>query len=147
MHLMKLSDPIAAAGATGWVWKVGSVVMGWFLSLIAPVQPFLMAIWILVAADIATGIWAARSQGVRITSQAMGKTVPKIMLYPLAILISQLMVGTFFANTPVIESLTYMVALFICSVEFQSNIENIGKVTGIDIWKQVRAYIQNRNKS
>lgn len=141
---MKLSDPIAAAGASSWVWKAGSILVGWVASFVAPVQAFMLLVWVLVAVDIVTGIWAAKSRGIRITSQAMGRTVPKMLLYPLAILISQGMVHTFFANVPIVESLTYMVALFIASVEFQSNIENIGAITGIDIWTHVRAWMKSR---
>lgn len=135
---MKLSEPIVAAGTMGWGWKVGSVVLGWFMSLILPVQPFLICIGFLVAVDVITGVLAARHRGERLSSAKMGRTIPKVLLYPLAVIVSELMVQTFFQTTPVANSLTYMVALFICAVEFQSAIENIGTLTGNDIWSQVK---------
>lgn len=144
MPLMKMSDPIAAASAMNLAVKMGSVAVGIGLAFVSPVQPFLLAVFVLVVFDVATGMWAARKQGKTITSRDMGKTVPKLVLYPVAILLSEMMVRTFFADVMGLESLTYGVALFICSIEFQSNLENIGAVTGADIWKHAAQWFLNR---
>lgn len=147
MPIMRMSEPIQAAGgavAGGWAWKTGSLILGWLMSLIAPVQPFLITISILVVCDMVTGIWAARKTGAPFTSSKLARTLPKIIFYPLSILISELMVFTYFQGTPVFESLTYMVALFISTVEFQSNIENIGRITGNNIWNHVKNWLVDR---
>lgn len=141
---MKLSDPLSAASSLAWPWKLASAVLGWMAAFAAPVQPFMILVLVLVVVDVITGIWAARRNGERITSKEMGRTVPKVVLYPVAILLSEAMVHTFFAGTPVVSSLTYMVALFICTIEFQSNIENIGKLTGTDIWVHIREYLKRK---
>lgn len=148
MPLSKASESVGLAGASAAsvAWKMGSIVLGWLASLIAPVQPFLISIAVLVVCDVVTGIWAARKRGELITSAKMARTVPKIILYPLGILISELMVKTYFGDTPVVGSLTYMVALFISTVEFQSNIENIGHITGMNIWKHIKVFVVERVK-
>lgn len=145
MITMKMSEPIAAAGATGWGWKAaGGAIGGWAMSFIAPIQPFLITIAVLVLCDVITGVWAAYKVGEPISAARLARTVPKVILYPAAVMISQLMVKTFFDGTAVVEGLTYMVALFISTVEFQSNIENIGKITGMDLWSQLKTIVIDR---
>lgn len=118
-----------------------SAATGWLLAYVAPVQNFLITVAVLVSADVVTGIWAARKRGTGFKSSALKRTVNKMVFYPLAIILSHEMTRTFFSDVPVVENLTYMVSLFICVVEFQSNIENIGTITGIDIWSRIKGYI------
>lgn len=146
MALMRMSEPITATGATGVAWKIASVLLGWIASLIAPVQPFLIAIAALVVCDVVTGIWASKKRGEAFSSSRLSRTVPKIVLYPIGILLSELMVATYFTGTPVVSSLTYMVALFISTIEFQSNIENIGRITGTNLWRHLKVWFVERVK-
>lgn len=133
---------------TGGAWKAIaaalSIAGGWLLAYVSPVQNFLITVAVLVLADVVTGIWAARKRGVKFTSTVLKRTVNKIVFYPLAILLSHQMTLTFFTDFPVVENLTYMVSLFICVVEFQSNIENIGTITGIDIWTRIKEFIGSK---
>lgn len=144
MQMMSTSDSVATAGVAGWAWKVGSIILGWLASLIAPVQPFLVTIAVLVLIDMVTGIWAANKRGEAFSSNRLARTVPKIVLYPVGILLSELMVSTYFNGTPVVSSLTYMVALFLSAVEFQSNIENIGHITGTNLWSHIKGVVLER---
>lgn len=124
--------------------KIASAALGIALSYIAPFQAFLITIIILVIADIVTGIWASLKRGEKFTASKLKNSLGKAILYPLSIILSNLMVQTFFADVPVVSSLTYIVALFISAVEFQSNIENIGSITGIDIWSRVKDWLSSR---
>lgn len=124
-----------------------SALLGAAGGFLAPVQAFLLTVLGLVACDVITGIWKSKKAGNPITANKLGNTVQKVVLYPVAILISQVMVTTFFKDVPLAGSLTYIVALFISAVEFQSNIENIGAITGIDLWSQVKGWIASKVKT
>lgn len=127
--------------------RVFSVAIGALVGFFAPIQAFLITVFMLVVADVITGIWASKHRGEPFRASKLKNTVGKMVLYPLAILISQIMVNTYFKDVTIFNSLSYMVALFISAVEFQSNIENIGDITGIDIWSQVKEFIQSRIKA
>lgn len=142
-----IGHTIQGAAQVGAGTKLFSALLATALAYIAPFQSFLIAALVLVILDQVTGTWAAMKRGERFEAKKMKMLVGKIVLYPLAILIAHLMVETFFKDVPVVESLTYMVAMFICAVEFQSNIENIGSITDIDIWSQVKDWITSRLKT
>jgi hypothetical protein len=144
---MNLKDSIASANELPAALKVGSLALGFLLSYIAPVQSFLIAVAVLVCADVVTGVWASHKSGEAITSRRASRTVSKLVGYPLAILLSHLMATTFFANVPVLDGVTYAVALFIAAVEFKSNLENISAITGIDLWAQVSDFINSKLKT
>lgn len=141
---METNEHMQTLGASGaWKYVVVTVsgALGWLLHYVAPVQHFLITVAVLVAADVVTGLWAAHKMGRPFNSLTLKKTVNKLVFYPLAIILSHVMTLTFFSDVPVVENLTYMVSLFICVVEFQSNIEHIGTITGIDIWARIKEYI------
>lgn len=124
--------------------KVFAVAMGWTIGFFAPIQAFLITIFILVLADVVTGIWASMKRGEPFRASKLKNTVSKMVLYPVAVLISQVMVLTYFPSTPIISSLTYMVALFVSAVEFQSAVENVGDITGINLWGAVKDYFREK---
>lgn len=138
MNIQHVTEPVTAAGSNGLAWKFGAAGLGFLVSFIAPVQPFLIAVLVLVMFDFITGIWASVKNDVPITAARASRSFAKALLYPTAILLAQLMVFTFFSGTAIVSSLTYVVALFLCSIEFQSNMENIGRIANINIWKHVK---------
>jgi len=143
---MNLKDTLSGAQDLPVAAKVGSVILGFVLSYIAPVQSFLIAVAVLVCADVVTGVWASKKRGEALTSARASRTISKLVGYPMAILLSHLMATTFFKDVPVLDGVTYAVALFIAAVEFKSNLENISSITGIDLWAQVSQFINNRIK-
>ena len=70
------------------------------------------------------------------TSKGMGGTIDKTVLYMVAILICR-GVDIAFNLTGLTET-TYLVAALIASRELLSNLENISKVTGIDLVSRIR---------
>lgn len=143
---MELRDTLTSANELSATAKVASIVIGFMLSFVAPVQSFLIAVAVLVCADVVTGVWASKKRGEPITSRRASRTISKLIGYPIAILLSHLMATTFFQDVPVLDGVTYAVALFIAAVEFKSNLENISTITGIDLWAQVAQFINNRLK-
>lgn len=128
-----------------WV-KTGALAGGAILSFLAPIQYFIIATLVFIFADVVTGIWAAKHRNQEFNADRLSKTVSKLILYPSSILLSYVMVVVFFKGIPVAEGLTYMVALFLSMIEFQSNIENIGDIVGIDIWTNIKGWFADKIK-
>jgi hypothetical protein len=126
--------------------KVGSIMMGFVLNFFAPVWPFLLILLLLVASDTIVGRWAAKRRGDELTPEKEGKVVMKLAMYPLVILLSEGMVKVFFNGLPVVDGMTYAVALYICTLEFRSVVRNVGEATGIDIWTAIADWLGSRNK-
>ena len=118
-----------------------AIMLAYAVNFLAPITPFLVIVMILVAADLYTGIRAAKKLGEYEPSKAsngMRNTVNKISQYFIAVLLSQGMVVAFDIPTSYLP-LTYIVAMYISLVELKSNFENIAKVTGVDLWEVVSA--------
>lgn len=99
------------------------------MSFVLPVSQFMALTFALVLSDVVTGVWAAVKRKEAIRSNGFRRTISKIVLYFLAILLSKGMEDVLH-----IPKLIYIVAGFIAMTEFKSNLENIAVVTGTDIW-------------
>jgi hypothetical protein len=66
-----------------------ATIGGWLLSKIIPISPFLIFTVILVFCDLVTGIIAAKNRKEKITSFKIRRTVVKIVLYFIAILLAE----------------------------------------------------------
>lgn len=93
--------------------------------------------------DFATGVRAAKARKEKIRSRGFFRTVEKIVLYFLAILLSEGMKEVF--NLPI--PITYMVSGIIALTEFQSNLENISDITGTQLWPSIKDKIEGLFKS
>ena len=82
-----------------------SMTLGAIVTYITPIQPFLVAVVVLVFADVVTGVWASLKRGEEFRAARLVKTVRKCILYTLAILLAHLMVVTFFPEVIVLGSL------------------------------------------
>lgn len=120
--------------------KVLWILIGFAGSFFEPISTYLIVMISLVFTDLFTGIAAAKKRSETIRSKGLRETIKKISYYFLAILLSRIFEIGFFEGKWIQEHvpLTYVVAAFICSIEFQSNIENIGELTGINIWAKVK---------
>lgn len=94
--------------------------------------------------DFVTGILAAIKRKERVSSRGMRNTVVKIILYFIAILLSEGMVVVF--KIPG-HMLTYSVAFVIAVTEFRSNIENIESATGTSIWSAIKNFVTQKNNN
>jgi hypothetical protein len=113
----------------------------WAWAHILPVAHFLGLTVALVVLDLYTGVRAAQHRKEPIRSRGFGRTTEKITLYFVAILLSRGMHLVFFAPMGVKFDLVWLVAGLISLTEFKSNLENIGTVTGMDIWGSISQYI------
>ena len=125
----QLVDPSGGA----WVAQLAGVAIAAASSFVVPVKHYMLIIGALVLVDMYTG-W--RASGKPFSSKGMGGTVDKTILYMVAILICR-GVDMSFGLTGITET-TYIVAGLITSRELLSNLENIGKVTGMDLVSKIK---------
>lgn len=129
-----INDVFSKMIQSQWVEGYFSAIMAWCVSFVLPLGGFLSLTAILVFCDFFTGVRAARSRGELIRSRGFFRTVEKIVLYFLAIMLSEGMKEVFGLPIP----LTYMIAGVIALTEFKSNIENIEDITGTILWSEIR---------
>jgi len=120
---------------------VAGLIGGFWGDMLIEVCPFLILVFLLVLCDFFTGVTAAKNAGEKINSKGMRRTVSKFVMYCIAILLSKGMEHVFS-----VPQLVYVVSFYICATEFISNLENIGKVTGINIAERVKEIINSRLK-
>jgi hypothetical protein len=101
------------------------------IAVFMPIQPMLVAAFALASVDLVLGILSAKNQKQAITSQGLKRTVAKIFLYELAILMS------YVAEHYLLNGLmpvTKLVAGFIGAVELKSILENLDILNGSPIF-------------
>ena len=129
----QMLDPSGGA----WVAQIAGVAIAAASSFVMPVKHFLFIIGALVLVDMYTGWRAAKKlRGERFNSKGMGGTIEKTVLYMVAVLICRGVDLSFGLGDTV--GVTYVVAGLITGRELLSNLENIGKVTGLDLATKVR---------
>lgn len=129
----QMVDPSGGA----WVAQIAGVAIATASSFVMPVKHYLFIIGSLVMVDMYTGWRAAKKlRGEKFTSKGMGGTIEKTVLYMLAVLICRGVDVSFGMDGTV--GTTYVVAGLITGRELLSNLENIGKVTGLDLAGKIR---------
>lgn len=108
----------------------------------APITAAIIGLGVLILADVITGCKAAKMRGEEIRSNRMARTISKIIFYSIAIILSRVMEVAFMDWMPVAQ----ITAGYIAIVEFKSNMENIGSITGVDVWKHIMTKIEGWSK-
>ena len=111
------------------------------LSILIPVQPLMVVTSIMIAMDFLTGVWKNLKKGEKFSSSKMSNTISKMVLYQIAILTGFLLEIYIIPILPVSK----IVAGFLATTEFQSLIENIGEITGIDIWGNIKKHFVKKS--
>lgn len=112
-----------------------------FLALaLQPIQNELYALLFFLAADAITGVWRAIKHK-NFNSRKLAQTVGKFVLYFLAILVAQL--ADLYFSLPKIKNVT---AAGLALIEIVSIMENIGAITGVNLFNKV-AEIFKRTKT
>lgn len=104
---------------------------------IEAMKMLIIGLFIFLLLDLITGIRKARLNKQAITSSGLRRSINKFIEYSIAILASQVFTYIFKLDL----TLSYYVALFICTIELKSIFENISETTGVDLWKGIRKII------
>ena len=111
----------------------------WLLVFTRPAHEAMLAVVVMVAADLVAGVWAAKKRGEKITSYELRRTITtKIMPYQFAILCSWLVEQQFLGAIPLMKA----TAGFIAVAEMKSIFENLGQITGLDFWTFIKEKLQ-----
>lgn len=122
-----------------WLLKVAAFVVLY----LSPISSFVHIVLILVLIDNITGIWASVKNGEPFTANKLRKTITKFILYSVAIITGYLLQSLVNDGTAIAK----YVAFAIGSVEVVSIYENIARITGLNVFKQLAEYLQNISKS
>lgn len=132
LYLFKIDSLTAVLG----------LIAGSAASFLAPVQPFLIMAFALIVCDLYTGTRAARHRKEMIHSKGIGRSIEKMTLYIIAILLAELFRTTFLHTSGfgVIQEfpIVYIVSITISIRELKSNYENIQAVTGTTLWSGIK---------
>lgn len=124
-----------------WFKIVGATAIAWAISFIWPISHFIALAVCLSIVDFVTGVRAAKLRGEQITSKGYRRTINKLTLYSLSVMLAEGMEWVFFENHAVVP-ITYVIAAFLCVTEFKSVLENVGSITGVNAWVAVRQYLE-----
>lgn len=112
------------------------------VAALAPIQAIIISVGLLIMADMITGILAARKRGEKISSAAMRRTVSKMLIYELAVVSGFLLEHYIMGG---LVPISKVVASVIGMVEFKSMLENINKITGLDLMSEILKKIGSKN--
>jgi hypothetical protein len=104
------------------------------VAALAPIHAVMGTVLLLVAVDLITGIWAAYKRGDKILSAKMKRSVGKLVLYEVAVILA------FFVEKYLIGDLLpalKLVSGLIGLTEFKSILENLNTISGQDLFKTI----------
>ncbi len=104
--------------------KIGAVL----LAFLSPLQPILYSVLFLILVDAITGIIAARHQKETITSSKLSRTISKIMVYLVTIIVVDI-TNKYLLFGPDAIPLEGLVTGYIALTELKSIIENLDKMS------------------
>lgn len=113
-------------GSLDFLFKVGLLIV----SFLAPIKGLLIALIVLIVADLVTGLIAAIKRKQRITSAKLSRTVTKTLVYLFSIILTKLVSNYVIMSDDV--PLTSMLSSFIILTELQSVFENLNKISKHD---------------
>ena len=112
------------------------------LALFAPAQDLFLATGILIVADLITGIMAAHKLKQPITSAGLRRTISKMLIYNIAVGAAFLVQKYLMADlVPVSNVVSSAIGL----TELKSIIENIDKIRGGSLFKEILSKLGSSN--
>lgn len=116
-----------------------------FVTLVAflnPIGSVLGSVGALIIIDALSGIWAAKKQGKKITSYGFRRSVGKFCVYFGAILVAFLIEHVVGSEViPMVKPIAAALAL----TEGKSILENLHRITGVDIFKIILDKLQGQS--
>jgi hypothetical protein len=130
------------------LWSFAAKYFIVFIAFLAPIHPMLYTIYILLVFDLISGITKAIKTKDPVTSKRMRDTIIKFVFYSIAVYIAFQVDITLFSAAALY--LSKLVGGYIILIEFQSNIENISVITGVNLWMMIKdnvmAFFQTKLK-
>jgi len=110
-------------------------------AIFAPIQAVLITTMVLIGIDFVTGIVAAKKRGEVITSSGFRRTISKLVVYELALVVGFLAERYMMPMLPVCKMVSSLIAL----TEIKSIYENLDSASGGDLLKSIVSKIGSDN--
>lgn len=141
--------PMLATTLMGQWWDEALMLTGSYaVAFFTPTWKFLAGVCFLIVADMLMAIAATKKSGQEVKSRKMMRTVWKLIVYALLIMVAHVVKLMFkFPDTwPIVEGVTGLV----CTIELKSMDENFKLITGKSVFSQlinlVNKKTENENK-
>lgn len=113
-----------------WAWVgIVTICTDMVIPFVTPISGYMFFMISAITCDTITGLMAAMKQNKTITSRGIWRTLEKIVIAGIAIMLSYGFELLFLPDLP----LTKGVAMIIAFAELKSNLENYQKITGVDV--------------
>lgn len=112
------------------------------LAVFAPIYHLLLTTGVLIVVDLVTGIWSASNRKEPITSAGLRRTVTKLFVYEVAIMLAYLTEHYMSDIIPFVKMASAMVSL----VELKSVYENLNDISGSDLLKVLITKLGSENQ-
>lgn len=124
-----------------WVTKHLYEILISIVAVFATIQPLVVVVSLLIFSDTITGILAAHKRGEKITSQGFSRTISKLFVYNLAIVLGFLMEKFVLLEVvPVVKAIVLVIGV----TEFKSFLENFESITGINLLDKLKQYLHHK---
>ncbi len=111
-----------------WVGII-SIITDQILPFVAPVSGYLIFMVAAIMADSITGVLASLKENQKITSNGIWRTLEKIVIAGIAIMLSHGFETLWIPDIPMTKAVSAIIAF----AELKSNMENYHRLTGVDI--------------
>ena len=104
------------------------------IAALAPIHAVLVSVGVVIFADLFTGVWAAHKRGERINSAGLRRTISKMFVYSLAIILG-FIIETYLLNG--LLPISKIAAGLIGVTEGLSIFENLNSISGNNVFKSL----------
>jgi len=111
------------------------------LAILAPAKAMLITALTLIMIDLITGVIAARKRGEPITSAGLGRSISKLLVYELALVIGFITQTYMLPEVPVASIISGYIGLTECT----SCLENINEISGNNLLKSIVDKLSSKN--
>lgn len=130
---MQEQSKIAAANNID---KISTYLFALLSGIFMPIIEMLLFCGFMILIDTMTGIWAASKRGEVISSKKMKNAIPKMIIYPLALIVAS-WAERILPGIPFVKGS----ATLLIVIEGKSLLENANDILGYNLLKLVKLYI------
>jgi len=124
--------------------KVWAYVAAGLIGFFEPLWVLMLWFLIFVACDTITGIWASVIERKIITSNQLRKTIVKLMMYSMTIVLCHAIDTSMITLVDI--GLAKFVSAVICGIELYSILENCYRITGNKVFKTLTQFTLKKLK-
>lgn len=118
--------------------KLAAAAPASVLAFLASLHTLGFALGFFVLVDLVTGVWASKRAGEAITSDRLGASVRKSLVYLIAVVVAHVAEVYVLPEVPVLKVVSGIVA----STELLSVYENLTRISGVDFKRRIAEWLK-----